>query len=293
MVETDSAFSMVPWKKENEIKHLQIRKLEEIPKTLGAFKNYFHRANPKDEGGRAYVDVYIKHRKPFKELKEDLAYFFTSTRTNMYYKDIQAEKATQLGYLLYSIEGMDQTLLFQQLSKIARVKIAGRFRHINSEKWEKVELPKQIRALHLECSSEHHRQAKITLSNMYHYSATVFPLGIRMRWVPEIASLQGQNDSIKKATLLRGRQSQFKAMMQMCVNDEITIMDVVDKDRSKSLRDVIMEIVHPITGVLLFHSVSKMWNSSKYMFHYIPANADMAAMIAKGLIPFLRHEYGE
>ena len=109
---------MIPWKKENELKFLQIKTVKDIPKQLGSFKNYFHCANPKDEGGRIYIDVYIKHTKPFKELREDLSYYFTSTRSNMYYKDIQAESTQQLGYLLYSIEGMDISLLLAQITQI-------------------------------------------------------------------------------------------------------------------------------------------------------------------------------
>ena len=141
---------------------------------------------------------------------------------------------------------------------------------------------------------EDYRLANLTLSNTYHVTATLFPIGIRMRWVPGMSDLHGQMDSIKKATLLRGRQSQFKAMMKMTVNDEITLMDVVDKEKDKSLRDLIMDIEHQKkAGVKVFHSVSKMKNSIKYMFHYIPDNADMAVMIANGLIPYMKGIHGD
>ena len=80
---------------------------------------------------------------------------------------------------------------------------------------------------------------------MYHSGVTIFPLGIRMRRVPVMATIQGQNDSIKKATILRSRHSQFKAMMQDTINDEITMMSIVCDTHGKSLRDIIMELKHP------------------------------------------------
>ena len=76
MKETDEGFAMILWKKENERKFPQLKDLEDIPVQFGQFKNYFHRANPKDEGGRTYIDIYIKHTRPFAEIREDLSYFF-------------------------------------------------------------------------------------------------------------------------------------------------------------------------------------------------------------------------
>ena len=73
MKETDEGFAMIPWKKENERKFTQLKELEDIPTQFGQFKNYFHRANPKDEGGRTYIDIYIKHTRPFAEIREDLS----------------------------------------------------------------------------------------------------------------------------------------------------------------------------------------------------------------------------
>ena len=68
---------------------------------------------------------------------------------------------------------------------------------------------------------------------MYHYSATLFLLGIRMIWIPEMSSLQEQNDSIKNDASSRGHKSQFKVMMKMCVNDEITMMDQVNIENER------------------------------------------------------------
>ena len=79
----------------------------------------------------------------------------------------------------------------------------------------------------------------------------------------------------------------------MRVNDENTMMDQVDIENGKSLGDLILELAYPLTGSQLFHSVSKTWNSSKYTFHFTPANRDIAIMIAKGLISYLKHVYGE
>ena len=56
----------------------------------------------------------------------------------MYHINIEAEVTTQLGYLLYSIEGVDVSRLLSHLIRISRVDILGCFRHINSEKLDKV-----------------------------------------------------------------------------------------------------------------------------------------------------------
>ena len=54
-----------------------------------------------------------------------------------------------------------------------------------------------------------------------------------MIWIPEMSSLQEQNDSIKNDASSRGHKSQFKVMMKMCVNDEITMMDQVNIENER------------------------------------------------------------
>ena len=55
-----------------------------------------------------------------------------------------------------------------------------------------------------------------------------------------------------------------------------------------------MKLEHPEQkGVKVFHSVAKRWNSINYVFHFIPANEQMAIMIVKGLIPYLKFVYGD
>lgn len=86
--------------------------------------------------------------------------------------------------------------------------------------------------------------------------------------------------------------SSGKTMIKMCITNEITLMDEVDKTERLSLRDLIVDIVYPESDVKIFHCISKMRNLMTHMFHFVTADTEIATMLTKGLIPSLRLVYG-
>lgn len=85
--------------------------------------------------------------------------------------------------------------------------IAGRFCHVNSEKgemWNWKDKYKRCNWAFLQKIIDVHIPLLVI---------SIILLGIRMRWVRNVDDVQDQVGGIKKAALLRSRDSQSKAMI--------------------------------------------------------------------------------
>ena len=66
--------TLMPWF-DSDIGEAPLRKASDIPSSFFLFKKYFQRANPKEEGGKVYTDVYLSHTKPMEEIKGNLSWW--------------------------------------------------------------------------------------------------------------------------------------------------------------------------------------------------------------------------
>ena len=66
--------------------------------------------------------------------------------------------------------------------------------------------PKQrLKALHLECDKKVEKRVKLLLANYYGSSSKDFPMGIRMRLVPEFREIKGNHTIVQKVANLRAK----------------------------------------------------------------------------------------
>jgi hypothetical protein len=67
----------------------------------------------------------------------------------------------------------------------------------------------KVRAIHFEVESVHNSYAKKALADIYdHKKVEGFPLGIRLRFVPDFGRVSDSNDKVKLSTLI-GLQAKF------------------------------------------------------------------------------------
>jgi hypothetical protein len=84
---------------------------------MGAFKTYFHQANPRVEGGFVYMRVWLGHAKAPETLKEDLNWWLQDHQYGLYPRSIQAERISVVGWLLYSTREVSCSSLQAALEK--------------------------------------------------------------------------------------------------------------------------------------------------------------------------------
>ena len=242
MQESDPKLEILPWYS-NDIGEEPIKNFKSIPTSLFLFKKYFQRANPKENGGKIYTDVYISHSKPIEELTGDLSWWLKKEDIDIYIKDIQAETTVRLGWLLFSFGSLHVGSLTSEISALAKVQVAGRFKAILTDTWDPhMDSKKRLKAIHLECDKKDERKARKYLLSVYGSTSTSFPLGIRMRLVAEYRDIKGNPNNLKKVANLRAKQAHFLQAIETEYSDEILNLDVMHSKYRMTLRQMIMDI---------------------------------------------------
>ena len=293
MQEIDKHFALVPWKAEDQGKPT-IKTLEKIPSTMSQLRTYFTRAQAKPNGGPVYVDVFVKHSLPIKDIKDDSEWFMKEHKMGVFFKTLQVEITSQMGWLLYSTKTLDIKQLAVVLTEeCGGVQIALRFKYINTDKYEPDrEKRKKWMALHIEVDKTHEKQVARHLQRIYGSSAKSFPLGIRMRLVSEFRDVKGNPIMMGKHMRLRLRQSQFNHFAMGHPNDDIMMLDY--DSEVMNLRKLIMAIEsgEKSTPGKLFHAIGMDWKG-RFTFNFFLNKQAEATMIADGIIPYLVHEHGD
>jgi hypothetical protein len=113
--EMDDSLFIYPWYKSS--KWSKVKEPRSIPETMGAFKAYFHQANPRAAGGFVYMRVWLGHDKDPSMLQEDLSFWLKAQQFGLYQRSVQAENISVIGWLLYSTRDINCAALQRSLEK--------------------------------------------------------------------------------------------------------------------------------------------------------------------------------
>jgi len=148
--------------------------------------------------------------------------------------------------------------------------------------------PSPIKALHIDIDKVHQGVNRSRIEHLYSSSATVFPLGIKMRFVRDFKLLMN-SQAKAKAECLRAHQERFLSQMETCTTWEIASLDLEDHSTEATLRQLIMNIPDPANPKSrLFHSVNKMFIKSEYILRFHPSRSQNARDVVAGLCVYLK-----
>ena len=80
------------------------------------------------------------------------------------------------------------------------------------------------------------------VEKLYSTSSTEYPLGIRMRLIPEYRDIKGNVSNIKKVANIRAKQAHFLKALDNDSTDDIMNLDVTQSTLNLTLREIIMSI---------------------------------------------------
>jgi len=243
MKESDSRFSLVPWKVAEAAKPL-IRLEKNIPNIMTKMRMYFSRIHAKSDGGKVYTDVFFQHSVPIGDLREDVEWVLKEKGMGMYDKELQVESVERKGWLLNSTPALDARLLAEKFGDELGITVALWWKYINTAKYEQFdkETREKWMAPHIEVASENGKKASRCLARLYGSKLGGFPLGIRMRLVSKFREVKGNVIMMGKYTRLRVRQSNFLIMTIGHPSDDIMLLDFIPKGKTATLRSLIMGI---------------------------------------------------
>ena len=294
MLETDKTFKLLPWF-DDDLMEDTISSHSDIPTSLSKFKKYFSRARPKVEGGSVYIEVFIIHCLPISEIKADLEWWFKKEKITIYEKAIQAANTARLGWLLFSFSEMNAKGFSRELSARLGHAVSARYKPILTDSWDStIDNKLRLKAIHLECDKKVEKLIKRRLSVFYSSSSKEFPLGIRMRLVPEFKEIKGNLKIVSKVANLRAKQAHFLKAIVNISSEDILSLDAKTSASPKTLRERIMGIKSWTDGTsTLFHAVNESWDGNRVVFTCTPPNAANAGLIVQALIPYMLYHYGE
>jgi hypothetical protein len=213
----------------------------------------------------------------------------------MYYKMLQAESSSEIGWLLYSTRDMDHGALADEMSDILGFNLGLRWKVIDIGVRGRIPDSQKVFALSVEVEQNHRLQYQRKLIAMYGRAVKEvheYPNGVRLRFVKQKSDCYNTNEK-GKIDRLRQRQQLFNKSIQRTQTWDIMLLDhSVDPGVQPTLRQMIMEInSRKFPGTPLFHSVDLDKQGSGFVFQFSAAMKDEAECMATCLIPYLVYQY--
>jgi len=133
-----------------------------------------------------------------------------TTKQGLWLRQIPlAEQTLCIGWLLFSAPEYDLDDIRRTIKQATGVEVALRFRIINDGlPRHTIRTGPRIKAIHMEVEKETSSNKCKSIANLYSSTAQIFPLGIKMRLVPEINSLTNP-DAHAQAVQLQALQAKF------------------------------------------------------------------------------------
>ena len=294
--EADTSMTLLPYSAAQANSMAPLHRFpNDIPSNIGTLKKYFQNATPRMNGGSYYVRALLCFNKPFDETLEDIKWWLGENKAGIWVRRVQEEKVMRLGWLLYSVRSMDIERLTRFYSYRYGTKVGLRYMAINTGRRGKynpdVELPK---ALHIEVAEGQAARVSTLLNKDYSSAQTTFPMGTKMRFVPDLNLLMNFQTRAK-STQLSNRQMAFEAKLGYATSWEISdLYSPIPTLGNQCLAEFITSIPSKSAPHLMtFHSVSKGYQAGTTTFAFIPQLEEEARTMVAALLPYLRAQHGD
>jgi len=153
----------------------------------------------------------------------------------------------------------------------------------------------QVKALHLYVDELDAAVVKPRLMELYTSkpsSGHAFPLGIRMRLVPELDMILNTKGR-ENADRLRACQNTWLAEKVTIIKTwEIELLDQYNLQVQMSLRTAMMSLPHPTNNKFaLFHSIDRHWIEKCHVLTVLKSAESHARAMIAGMLPYLQWKF--
>ena len=183
-------------------------------------KRYFSRLFPRKEGGQFYCNVILALSRTPESVLSLLRQPLLDNSIGLWRRTTDCEQVSEVGWLLYSSREQEESRISQLLSKMLKENIGVRWRPVrtsnNFRRTKESNLPANrappVRALHVECDSNHVQRIKHKLAKLYGSTSKRFPDGTKMRLIPPYNTVISA-ESKEKYGIVVARQAAFTAKL--------------------------------------------------------------------------------
>jgi len=217
-------------------------------------------------------------------LVDKMGPWLRATKQGMWPRQLPLVEQTKcIGWLLYSAPEYDLEELRRLLKRLTGVDVALRFRCIQDSRPAKATQTPSTKAIHIEVDKSIPALQLTGHERTYSVTARTFPLGIKMRLVPDLQTLTNL-DAYDKAIWLQSIQAKFLERTKThWIRDNVSHSHNSPLPLYDTLRA--MKLSHWMAAKSaqpLFHAISPMATKDGYLVRYLPQYATQAhAAIAK------------
>jgi len=291
---SDSTTTILPWRENDHNKELI--KPEEVPRQIHTMRQYVNKLYVPNEGLNRviYPHLYIGHDKSLEDLKSDLKDWLHITNCGIYYKMLQVEDGTEVGWLLYSTREMDAGALADEIEDVLGFPVGLKWKVIDTGIRGKMPEKQKVQALTVEVDSKHQWKYQRTLAQFFSRTlkdSLEYPNGIRLRFVKRRVDAINMVER-SKIDALRQRQQNFLTQINVYPSYDIIQLDYSRKSGTEpTLRQMIMNIKQKDSDSPLFHSIDLDWRGEAFNFQFCKTVKDEAECTINTLLPYLKHHY--
>lgn len=295
LVRADSTAAVLPWKSIHRSKG-NLTKSSDIPKTtrlLRTYLNRFYISRTPNTPFITYPGIHVGHDKPLSELRDDMSLWLQDGDHGLYYKMLQVEESSEIGWFLYSTREMDAGALVDEIEDLVGLKVGLRWKIIDVGAKGKLPESQRVQALNVEVSSRNRWEAQRKLikyfgKDLKHLKD--YPNGIRLRFV------KNKKDGVSpveksKIERLRARQKVFLSTIVTISTWDVIQLDYSSDPNTPTLRQMIMELKTEKDDIPLFHCVDLDWRGEGYTFQFAPGVKVEAECTINSLLPILNYKY--
>jgi hypothetical protein len=297
LISSDDTAQVYPWFSRHDKNQSRIKNPTETPKSVSTFRMYANKVFIGDSNKvlTIYPNVRIGHEKPLKDIRRDMRNWLMEGNHGIFYKMLQAESSSEVGWLLYSTRDMDHGALADEMSEILGFNLGLRWKVIDIGVRGRIPDSQKVHALSVEVEQNHRQSYQRKLIAMYGRAVKdvhEYPNGVRLRFVKQKSDCYNTNEK-GKIDRLRQRQQMFSKSIQRFQTWEIMILDhSIEPGVHPTLRQMIMETTsRKYPGTPLFHSVDLDKQGSGFVFQFSAAMKEEAECMATCILPLLQYKY--
>ena len=277
----DEKITILPWK---EFTNLLPLNIENLDPDFDDIQIYFNRARVLEDNLKVYCDARFKHEMPWDALSITMRNWLQTNNTGMYYKKLQVETTRVLGWMLWSHRHIKLDRLAHVLANDDDLHLFFRFSKIYIGKGEKFAFDEGVKAVFAVCDAKDFDFYSTALKIIYHHSVKKFPLGIKLRFMPQV--MNADEDLLITQQKFRAQQEKFLASIVTASSMDIRLLDA-SVENKKTLRNVIMNLTHP-NGIQMFLSVDSQWNNTaRHIFAFTKNHEKNAIRMVNTLPAYL------
>jgi hypothetical protein len=133
-----------------------------------------------------YPGIHIGHDKSLSDLCEEMQPWLQEGEHGLFYKMLQVEDSTEIGWFLYSTKEMDAGALVDKIEDLIGLQVGLHWKIIDVGAKGKLPKSQRIRALNVEVNTRSRWEAQRKLINYFSKNAKnpkAYPNSIRLRFV--------------------------------------------------------------------------------------------------------------